>query len=56
MNVNFWTDEFIEDVDSDTVLIIQDDAVLCHKFDVQNWKEFAFVGGKSESLIPHLRL
>ena len=54
MNFNFWTDEFINNVDSDTVLIIQDDAVLCHKFDVHNWKEFAFVGGEIESLIPLL--
>jgi len=48
MNIHFWTDEFIEDIDSDTVLIIQDDAVLCHSFDLQEWKQFAFVGGKSQ--------
>lgn len=46
MNVNYWgKDEFIPDVDSDTVLIFQGDAMLCHSFDVDYWRKFALVGG-----------
>jgi len=45
MNVNYWgKDEFILDVDSDTVLIFQGDAMLCHSFDVDYWRKFALVG------------
>lgn len=44
MNVNYWNDEFIEGIDSDHVLFVQEDAVLCHSFDVNHYKDFAFVG------------
>lgn len=36
--------EFIAGTDSDQVLIIQNDAVLCHGFDVDKWDMFAYVG------------
>lgn len=45
MNINYWKDEFINNVDSDIILVIQDDAVLCHHFDVNLWDDVAFVGG-----------
>ena len=45
MNVHYWgDDEFIPGVDSDTVLMIQNDAVLCHTFDVSRYSKYAFVG------------
>lgn len=44
MNINYWTDEFIDGVDNDRILFIQDDAVLCHSFDVDEWKDYSFVG------------
>jgi len=45
MNVHFWKDEFIEGVDSDMILVMQSDAVLCHHLDIDLWKHFAYVGG-----------
>lgn len=44
MNINYWTDEFIDGVDSDFVLFIQDDAVVCHSFDVESYRDFALIG------------
>ncbi len=44
MNYNFWNEEFINDVDSDLVLIMQDDSILCHSFDIDQYRKFAFVG------------
>ena len=43
MNVNFWLDEF-NDVDSDILLTMQSDTVLCRYFDFKLWKHFAYVG------------
>ena len=46
MNVKYWRNEFLPNVDSDTILIIQDDAVICHSFDVTRWSnQYAYVGG-----------
>ena len=42
--MNYWKDEFIDHVDSDHVLIIQDDAVLCHAFNASDWDKFSYVG------------
>ena len=44
MNIHYWSDEFLDGVDSDLVLFIQDDAVLCHSFHSNDYKDFAFVG------------
>eukprot|EP00590_Aulacoseira_subarctica_P009004 CAMPEP_0172437670 /NCGR_PEP_ID=MMETSP1064-20121228/72387_1 /TAXON_ID=202472 /ORGANISM="Aulacoseira subarctica , Strain CCAP 1002/5" /LENGTH=264 /DNA_ID=CAMNT_0013186169 /DNA_START=274 /DNA_END=1065 /DNA_ORIENTATION=- len=44
MSVNYWKDEFIDKVDSDMILIMQIDGVLCRDFDVNLWKDLAFVG------------
>lgn len=52
MNINFWKDEFTN-LDSDSVLLIQDDAVLCHGLGggaaaggfLNQYKEYAYVGG-----------
>lgn len=41
MNINFWSDEFV-DSDSDAVLLLQDDSVLCRS--MENLTEYAFVG------------
>lgn len=43
MNVAYWRDEFI-DADNDMIMMIQNDAVLCHDIDIDTWREFAFVG------------
>ena len=45
MNVHFWKDEFIEGVDSDMILVMQSDAVLCRHLNIDLWKHFAYVGG-----------
>mmetsp|Transcript_2051 Transcript_2051/g.3703 ORF Transcript_2051/g.3703 Transcript_2051/m.3703 type:complete len:569 (-) Transcript_2051:1898-3604(-) len=57
MNVNYWADEFVHNVDSDFVLVIQDDAVLCQHLDMTRWNQYAYVGSvwpkKSNVLMPH---
>ena len=45
MNIHYWKDEFIDNVDSEMILVVQDDAVLCHPFDISLWNDLAFVGG-----------
>lgn len=45
MSIRFWQDEFIDELDSDMVLTFQDDAVLCRSFDIDLWKQYAYVGG-----------
>ncbi len=44
MNVHFWIDEFIEGLDSDMILTVQGDSVLCRHFEIDLWKHFAYVG------------
>jgi hypothetical protein len=44
MNVHYWQDEFLDGVDSDMILVMQDDSVLCHAFNVTLWKDLAYVG------------
>ena len=44
MNLHFWTDEFIDGVDGDMILTVQDDSVLCRHFDIDLWKHFVYVG------------
>ena len=44
LNIHFWLDEFIEGVDSNMILTVQQDSVLCHYFDINLWKHFAYVG------------
>jgi hypothetical protein len=44
MNVHYWQDEFLDGVDSDMILVMQDDAVLCHTLNVTLWKDLAYVG------------
>ncbi len=44
MSVRFWLDEFVDHLDSDTILTFQDDAVLCRSLDVDAWRHFAHVG------------
>jgi len=44
MNVNYWVDEYIDGVDSDQVLMVQDDSVLCHTLNPHLWKGLALVG------------
>jgi len=43
MHHRYWRDEFIAQ-DSDMVLSIQNDSVLCHKFNPNLWRDMAFVG------------
>jgi hypothetical protein len=43
-DIRFWLDEFIEGIDSNMVLTVQQDSVLCHHFDIDLWKQFAYVG------------
>jgi len=43
-NYRFWgPDEFVEE-DSDFVLMMQADAVLCHELHVDKWRDLAWVG------------
>ncbi len=44
MSVRYWKDEFIDKVDSEMVLIVQSDGVICRDFDVTLWSDLAFVG------------
>jgi len=44
MNINYWQDEFIQHVDSDMILIMQDDSVLCGALDITLWSDLAYVG------------
>ena len=44
LSIRFWLDEFIEGVDSNMILTLQQDSVLCHSFNVDLWKHFAYVG------------
>ena len=44
MNAHYWVDEF-ESEDSDLVLSIQNDSVLCHTFNPDLWRDVAWVGG-----------
>jgi len=43
MNLDYWKDEFLPN-DSDTVMILQEGSVLCHSFDVEKYRKFAYVG------------
>ena len=43
MNFNYWNDEF-NDLDSEVILMIQTDSVLCRDFDINLWSDLAFVG------------
>jgi len=51
MNYHYWSTatseekgEFIDE-DSDLVLTLQNDAVLCHTLNPDNWRDVAYVGG-----------
>jgi len=44
VNYHYWEDEFLQGVDSDMVMIIQDDTVLCHDIDITKWNDVAYVG------------
>ena len=44
MNIHFWTDEFVEGLDSEMILTVQDDSVLCRHFEIDSWRHFAYVG------------
>jgi hypothetical protein len=58
VNVDFWRDEF-QGIDSDSVLMMQDDAVLCTSLHEQlaDYKQYAYVGGvwppKASKLHPN---
>ena len=45
MNYNFWNNEFIHDIDSDLILVMEADSILCHPFDIEHYRKYAFVGG-----------
>jgi hypothetical protein len=47
VNIDFWRDEFLQGVDSDLVLMMQDDAVLCTSLhdNLADYKQYAYVGG-----------
>jgi hypothetical protein len=44
MNVHFWREQFIDGIDSDMILFMQSDSVLCHHLDIDLWAHFAYVG------------
>lgn len=43
LNKHYWKDEFV-DADSDIVLVVQADAVLCRDLNLGRWKRYAFIG------------
>ena len=43
MNYHYWNDEFVH-VDSDLVLFMQSDSIICHSMDIDQYRQFAFVG------------
>jgi hypothetical protein len=59
IHVDFWKDEFIQGIDSDLVLMMQDDAVLCTPLQetLVDYQNYAYVGGvwprKASKLNPH---
>ena len=56
MNYHYWgDDEFIPKVDSDNVLLIQTDSVLCHSFDIDMYKHYDYVGGVWQRNHPYIR-
>jgi len=44
LNINFWLHEFIDNVDSDMILTLQSDSVICHDFVIELWNQYAYVG------------
>lgn len=44
MNVNYWTGVFIDGVDSDMVLIMQDDSVLCNEPNFEYLRRYPYIG------------
>ncbi|KAL3815682.1 hypothetical protein ACHAXA_006575 [Cyclostephanos tholiformis] len=44
LNARFWSEEFVDGVDGDMILTAQPDSVLCHDFDVDLWRRYAYVG------------
>jgi hypothetical protein len=44
MNLKFWKEQLINGTDSDMILFVQSDSVLCHYFDINLWAHFAYVG------------
>ncbi len=47
--------EYIAGVDSDTVLVMQDDAVICHEMDLSLYKQYAYVGGVFRKFHPFMQ-
>ena len=45
MNLHYWEDGFLEGGESDLVLVLQYNSVLCHRLDPNLWRYVAFVGG-----------
>jgi hypothetical protein len=47
VHVDFWRDEFLDGIDSDLVLMMQDDAVLCTSLEdnLEDYRQYAYVGG-----------
>jgi hypothetical protein len=44
MNFHYWNDELIHNVDSDILLTIQTDGVICRHFNYKLWSDLAYVG------------
>jgi hypothetical protein len=44
MNFHYWNDELINKVDSDIILMIQTDSVICRYFDYNLWSDLSFIG------------
>lgn len=44
MNFHYWNDELIPKVDSDILLTIQTDGVICRHFNYKLWSDLAYVG------------
>ena len=63
MNIHYWSDidendengEYIAGVDNDSVLVMQNDSVICHPINIDLYRKYAYVGGLWLREHPYIR-
>jgi hypothetical protein len=45
LHIDFWRNEFLNHMDSEVVLVLQDDVVLCQDLDIWIGEKYAYAGG-----------
>jgi len=51
----YYEREFIDGVDSDHILIFEEQALWCRKFELDKWKDFAYVGAPWTAGLGYIR-